>query len=30
VHQRHDVEARILFDESHSWEERILAEQFSA
>jgi NAD+ kinase len=29
VHQRHDVAARILFDESHSWEERILAEQFS-
>jgi NAD+ kinase len=29
VHQRRDVSARILFDESHSWEERILTEQFS-
>jgi NAD+ kinase len=28
IHQRRDVSARILFDESHSWEERILAEQF--
>jgi NAD+ kinase len=30
VTQRHDLAARILFDESHSWEERILTEQFSA
>jgi NAD+ kinase len=28
VHQRQDISARILFDESHSWEERILTEQF--
>jgi NAD+ kinase len=28
VRQRQDVQARILFDESHSWEERILTEQF--
>jgi NAD+ kinase len=26
--QRQDVSARILFDEAHSWEERILTEQF--
>jgi NAD+ kinase len=30
VFQRSDIAARILFDESHSWEERILTEQFSA
>lgn len=26
--QRQDISARILFDEAHSWEERILTEQF--
>jgi NAD+ kinase len=29
VYQRNDLAARILFDENHSWEERILTEQFS-
>jgi NAD+ kinase len=28
IRQRQDTGARILFDGSHSWEERILAEQF--
>jgi NAD+ kinase len=28
IEQRQDISARILFDEAHSWEERILSEQF--
>ncbi|MCT7375079.1 NAD kinase [Chelativorans salis] len=28
VHESHDMTATILFDASHSWNERILAEQF--
>jgi len=28
VHEAHDSQAAILFDRSHSWDERILTEQF--